>query len=658
MTNLPIETYPSLDSNNFKEIGPEIDSRTLNLKDSTRLRFRIRSQGEVSMHDVDSYLPLNANVFGSHHSDKKSSDESENTHTGSPENLKHAVRWLNICERTHGLCTCTTDPYTLLPKRVLCVSSSLGDHRPYILESQNRIGRYATLSHRWPAEPILRTLKDNLARHKVGIDMSALPISFQHAVQVCRRLGIDFLWIDSLCIVQDSLQDWKSESVQMGTYYWNSHVNIAIAQSTEGETGCFRTRDPLGVQPCTVWMRFPQDRHYRTKPVLLSPYIKGGYDWRFKQSSILDARAWVLQERLLAPRTLFFGEHQMFFSCLTMEASEARPHGELLSVKLESNLLIQEFQHTLRVAALTRLLENLQKAPRWMMSKNRLQDKRERNRADVTDLLQSIRLDDPQNLRETYDEWYSLVEEYNCRCMTKETDILPAISGLAAYFQMTLGDRYLAGLWASDLVIGLLWSVDSGSVRTVETKGTPSWSWASLRTDTLTMWYLGPDTEVARFISLLEAETICDPGDLFGTVRTGWIKFDGYLKLATAVASKKQEKEQEKGIGGRGAPPPDKHLFLHTSIQSREENGEQALILDIGTQASVGAFFPDWNFDSGFRSILCVPILEDRNPFMQLGVLSLVVVPNENGTWRRVGLARISTPGWFSDAKPVRLTLR
>lgn len=341
-----------------------------------------------------------------------------------------------------------------------------------------------------------------------------------------------------------------------------------------------------------------------------------------------------------------------------MEASEARPHGELLSVRLEQDRLIQEFQHTLRIAALTRLAGNRQKAPGWMTWNNRLRYEQTRNGADVVDLMQSLRIDDPQNLRQTYDEWYSLVEEYNRRRITKETDILPAISGLAAYFQTSLGDKYLAGLWASDLVIGLLWSVDSVSARSVETKGTPSWSWASLRTDTLTMWYLGPDSEVTRSINVLEAETICDPGDLFGTVRMGWIKVDGFLKPATAVAPKKQAERSGKGIGGRGAPPPDKIMILRMSISYREDQDKQALILDVGTQESVGAFFPDWNFDSGTRSVSCVPILKDMDQFKQTGILSLVVVPNKNGTWRRVGLARISNSEWFLDAESVRLTLR
>src|SRR5437773_3949380 len=92
--------------------------------------------------------------------------------------------------------------------------------------------------------------------------------------------------------------------------------------------------------------------------------------------------------------------------------------------------------------------------------------------------------DDRKKLLDLYKDWYALVNEYSSRDITKETDIFPALSGVARRFQQATKDTYLAGLWRNDIQRGLLWSDGwwPGRRRRACYIG-PSWSWASVKSE-------------------------------------------------------------------------------------------------------------------------------------------------------------------------------
>jgi hypothetical protein len=85
----------------------------------------------------------------------------------------------------------------------------------------------------------------NLNQFIECIDIAELPKTFQDAIEISRRLDIRFLWIDSLCIIQDSKEDWLKESVIMGDIYQHAYCNIAATAAPDGRTGCFLERNPL-----------------------------------------------------------------------------------------------------------------------------------------------------------------------------------------------------------------------------------------------------------------------------------------------------------------------------------------------------------------------------------------------------------------------------
>ena len=106
---------------------------------------------------------------------------------------------------------------------------------------------YIALSHCWGKAPIVRTTKDTLSRRRQGIDTSLLPPAFQDAILIARRLEVRYLWIDSLCIIQDDELDWQTESAKMSTIYQNALLTISAGLSGHGGD-CFTKTPWLGHQ--------------------------------------------------------------------------------------------------------------------------------------------------------------------------------------------------------------------------------------------------------------------------------------------------------------------------------------------------------------------------------------------------------------------------
>jgi hypothetical protein len=100
-------------------------------------------------------------------------------------------------------------------------------------------GKYIALSHCWGKSHHLTTTTRNISAHKNGIPLDVLPATFRHAVQVAQELKIAYIWIDSLCILQDDAADWEVESAKMGNVYADSYLSVAAMSSTDDSSGCF-----------------------------------------------------------------------------------------------------------------------------------------------------------------------------------------------------------------------------------------------------------------------------------------------------------------------------------------------------------------------------------------------------------------------------------
>ncbi|KAK5747468.1 hypothetical protein LTR17_000109 [Elasticomyces elasticus] len=194
---------------------------------------------------------------------------------------------------------------------VLC-EAKFGHYGPDVL--------YMTLSHRWvPGEEALLQ-KDNMGRLRQGLNYDELKASIQDGLTLSKHLGYEYLWIDCLCIMQDDAEDVARQISQMDKVYSNSVCNIAASDATNTSEGCFYEHDIPSVQ--TYNFRLDGDtskeaRHH-VRPTYMD--IRGTL-----VHTALDKRAWVFQERVLAPRTVHCGRTQLYWECREMTASETWP---------------------------------------------------------------------------------------------------------------------------------------------------------------------------------------------------------------------------------------------------------------------------------------------------------------------------------------------
>ena len=227
-------------------------------------------------------------------------------------------RWLSECVESHSKCQ-SSNQTRQLPTRLLDLGTGTNSSiRLHLSDGRPSTERYVTLSHCWGSTEISHDIDYSLKVETLesmleNIEVATLPKTFRDSIIITRQLGIRYLWIDSLCIIQGNDEDWARESSMMGTVYQNGYCNIAATAADDGSVGCFRPRNALLAQTCRV--RLEKDlKKFRLK--------RGVYDFvpRRLWADGLDAapllkRAWVVQERFFARRVLHFARNQLFWEC-------------------------------------------------------------------------------------------------------------------------------------------------------------------------------------------------------------------------------------------------------------------------------------------------------------------------------------------------------
>jgi hypothetical protein len=180
------------------------------------------------------------------------------------------------------------------------------------LGSQTQAGtKYMALSHRWGKlsdreKNKFCTSQDNIAKRLKGFSLCDLRKTFQDAVEATRELRIPYLWIDSLCIVQygDNGEDWQRESQQMETVFSAAYCTIAATSATDWNSG-FLER---------AWTT---ESLYVESAAGRQVYVGTDIDDFDKDvgDAKLNRRAWVMQESVLARRTIHFTAKQIYFEC-------------------------------------------------------------------------------------------------------------------------------------------------------------------------------------------------------------------------------------------------------------------------------------------------------------------------------------------------------
>ena len=301
--------------------------------------------------------------------------------------------WLDDCTKNHPQCRQQRDK-SWKPARLLHLRLEDDSIRVHLVEGEEipHEVEYLTLSHCWGKNTPLRLTTKTLDSFKSHILFEDLPKTFKDACQATERLGHKYLWIDSLCIIQDDLEDWAVESGRMASIYGNSFLNLAAAAANNGDDGLF---DSSNERDRECWLPVRINRKWGG-PFAGNYYVCNYRDWWTKlDNSPLNRRAWVLQERVLAPRVISFGLEQIAFECPYMSACERLPFGDLEGIGSDTTRLWSRLKG---VIAATRREEAIQS---WDYLRMR---------------------------------WNDVVRSYSLGKLTVETDKLVALDGIADTF--------------------------------------------------------------------------------------------------------------------------------------------------------------------------------------------------------------------------------
>jgi hypothetical protein len=415
-----------------------------------RMLIFVSSLGDVG-HPADLPIPLDCS--------RLSGD------TASAEALSWVQEQIATCSASHERCK-SHDNY-FLPTRLIGVRAFSGSQDVQLIESKTLIrpSKYVALSHCWGKFLIqCLTKKGNLSKQLTRISWERLTQTFQDAVDFTRRLGIDYIWIDSMCIVQDDSIDWLREASMMFSVYNNAHVTLAGVHGHDGSVGLYSEEavkqivfsKPIAFQGQELQL------HAR-EPT--APF----HDWRqLPPDAPLFTRVWCFQELIISSRVVFFTKQELLWECFGHASCECTPE----AVESINNLKILHF------AALA--------DERYDGLRAEIIDNTQVTSFNVGSIpsAQARGLGKAQKQREyRVHQWHSVVEQYSELELTKDTDRLPAIGGIAEHYHkggIRVGERYLAGLWSGSLLEDLLWWAMVDGRRRLGAGVAPSWSWASV----------------------------------------------------------------------------------------------------------------------------------------------------------------------------------
>lgn len=361
-----------------------------------------------------------------------------------------------------------------MPTHLINVGSD--SQPPFLFRTSGARKPYACLSYCWGpgSDEILKTTTSNIEAHYQEIPEAAMPEAIRDAIRVCRGLQVSFLWVDSLCLVQDDVTAWLEGAAQMSQIYLNSHLTIAALEPGTCKSP-FLGPQRFGNRDWQRLIKSPTASGGEADPgpdLLLRPES----DTPPRRSSYsLDKRAWCLQESMLPNRRLCFDGNEMIWECLCRQLCECG--------------------HTIRKPLTIRHVENgaALKVSRLKATPD-LSAPRPHSypRDHVSEYWATW--GDIGKMRAT---WRRMVQIYSRRQMTRGADKLRAIAGLAKLLADRLrhegftkeNDEYLAGLWKHEIHLDLSWVVTSlpsepeiiphRHGREELCWNVPTWSWAS-----------------------------------------------------------------------------------------------------------------------------------------------------------------------------------
>lgn len=483
----------------------------------------------------------------------------------SDETFSKIKNWLGYCDGNHSSCHQYAQKAALdwYPTRLIDIHGWASDsiavtNVPCKIVKGTTLPpgqRYITVSHRWGSSNVARLTVGNLSSWMTEVPTNVLSKTFRDCFDTAKRLDVHYIWIDSFCIIQegDDLLDWKSEATKMYQVYTYAWLNIA---ANWGAEGLFSSRDARQLNPPILDMQLRLSTESNSNlpgkrdPVQVVPSVlfDAGIWGREVTESPLVTRAWVVQERLLSRRNVYFGQSEALFECWDAVWSESSPASFRRVYDFETNAMLS-------------------------------------GAGDFSTMFKHV----PMNVghgvlsnassAQLFTSWERIAAEYSRRQLTFGSDKLIAMIGIATFFKSLMPNEiYIAGLWLSRLPLDMAWYCDSehklsGSTPGADTstQGTtivartgyraPSFTWASV--DSAVGWRSGVQGQWAPNSANSYIERIILP-------RVGIIKY-------RAASSPQMEEAVTADIfGPMLAPDIEAKVVGHLKRIILRNHGEQA----------------------------------------------------------------------------------
>jgi hypothetical protein len=337
--------------------------------------------------------------------------------------------WINRCHMTHEHARAKRN---CKPTRLIKLAENEGDVAQ--LFSPETPVEFAALSYRWGLGKQSETTKENVCERFRELRTPDFPKTLQDAIQVTSALGLKYIWIDRVCIVQDDEEEWANEASLMADIYASAHVVLSATATEDCKDGFLQKR----AEPLVIQYEHRGQKNCKVQARQIESHYCGGFTPKINYT--LFKRGWCTQERLLARRIIHFLPDEILFECPDERECEC---GGASKEKIY-----------------------LCCSPGFMS-------------------FTTMRNNSKWREQEWGWEWMQVVCSYSATTLTYGRDSLPAFSGLAAYVEHLKPGKYIAGIWEKDIAVQLGWRVRPGTdtrrwkyPEDVDILG-PTFSWSS-----------------------------------------------------------------------------------------------------------------------------------------------------------------------------------
>lgn len=352
--------------------------------------------------------------------------------TGSAECIGLAKYWLEDCLNNHDECP-KPSADVKYPTRLL----KLRDGHAILFDTAEQTLKepYATLSHCWGKEKFTVLTPATMSMFREGVPIDSFLPTFRDAMLTAQKLGISFIWIDCLCIIQGT-SDWDIEAGRMCDVYTGGLINFGASHGSSPRAGCFVQRDPEKIKKRVIYWQPTGDQEQHLYEIFTPETPK--QDTSYGMPEPLYRRGWVAQERVLCSRMLHFGDQQIKWECPTSGIlNEIKPYATAGSA-------YNQYDSGLVPAELMSLQEG------------------------------ELSFNEKRELASEF--WYRIVKTYSRLALTYPRDKRPAIQGVADYINLQIQDKYIYGFFEFSLPKALCFRRRGNWPR--RRTPAPSWSWA------------------------------------------------------------------------------------------------------------------------------------------------------------------------------------